>query len=120
MSYIPTILVALVALEHVYILILEMYLWDKPRTRKVFGIAQKDVETLKVMAGNQGLYNGFLAAGIFWGLFHSNPDFGQQIQIFFLSCVVIAAIYGGYTVKKTIWLIQGLPALLGLVTVLYI
>ncbi|WP_417696627.1 DUF1304 domain-containing protein [Psychromonas sp.] len=119
MYSIPFILVLLVALEHVYILILEMFLWHKPRTLKVFGIEKKEADVLAVMAANQGLYNGFLAAGLMWGLVHSNPIFAQQIQVFFLACIVVAAGYGGFTVKKTIWLIQGLPALLALVAVLF-
>lgn len=70
------------------------------------------------MAANQGLYNGFLATGLFWGLLHPDELFGQQIQMFFLLCVIVAAIYGGFTVKKSIWAIQGLPALLAIVAVL--
>ena len=95
-----------------------MFLWNKPRTLKVFGIPKENARTLKVFAANQGLYNGFLAAGLFWGMLHPQAEFGQQIQIFFLLCVIVAAIYGGFTVKKTIWLIQGLPALLAILTVL--
>lgn len=119
MHYISLILVALVAIEHLYILVLEMFLWHRPRTLQIFGIPKEEGELLKVMAANQGLYNGFLAAGLFWGLLHSNESLGQQIQVFFLLCVIVAAIYGGFTVKKTIWGIQGLPALLALSVVLY-
>lgn len=117
MHYIPFILVLLVALEHIYILVLEMFLWLKPRTLKVFGIAQENAELLKTMAANQGLYNGFLAVGLLWGLLHPNEIFGQQIQIYFLLCVVVAAIYGGLTVKKSILIVQGLPAFLALCAV---
>lgn len=111
------LLVALVTIEHIYILILEMFLWTKPSTRKVFGISKEDAETSKVLAVNQGLYNGFLAAGLGWGLLHPNDATGIQIQIFFLSCVMVAALYGSFTAKKSIILVQGLPALLAFVSV---
>lgn len=118
MEYLAMALVLLVALEHVYILMLEMFLWTKPRTRKIFGISKQDVETTKVLAANQGLYNGFLAAGLIWGLVHSNDEFAFQIQVFFLACVMIAAMYGGITAKKSILVVQGLPATLAMVVVL--
>ena len=111
------ILVALVAIEHIYILVLEMFLWTKPRTQKIFGISQEDAEKTKALAANQGLYNGFLAAGLFWGLLHPNDIVGTQIQIFFLLCVIVAAIFGGLTAKKSIIIVQGLPALLALISV---
>ena len=119
MYYISLILVVLVAVEHLYILVLEMFLWHRPRTLKIFGIPKEEGKLLKVMAANQGLYNGFLSAGIFWGLLHPNELLGQQIQVFFLLCVIVAAIYGGFTVKKSIWAIQGGPALLAIVGVLF-
>jgi len=118
MHYIPLILVTLVAIEHLYILVLEMFLWQRPRTLKIFGVPKENGELLKVMAANQGLYNGFLASGLFWGLLHSNELFGQQIQTFFLLCVIVAAIYGGFTVKKSIWIVQGLPAFLAIAAVM--
>lgn len=108
-------LVGLVAIEHIYILTLEMFLWTKPRTRKIFGLTADLAEQTKAMAANQGLYNGFLAAGLLWGLFHNNLAVGFQIQVFFLLCVIIAAIYGCFTVKKSILLVQGLPAIIALV-----
>lgn len=120
MHYIPIILVLLVAIEHLYILVLEMFLWHRPRTLNIFGIAKEDEELLKVMAANQGLYNGFLAVGLIWGLLHPNHLLGHQIQVFFLLCVIVAALYGGLTVKKTIWAIQGLPAFLALLAVLFL
>lgn len=119
MHYISLILVMLVAVEHLYILVLEMFLWHRPRTLKIFGIPKEEGELLKVMAANQGLYNGFLAAGLFWGLLHSDDLLGQQIQVFFLLCVIVAAIYGGFTVKESIWAIQGLPAILAILAVLF-
>ena len=114
MSTFAIVLVAVVAFEHVYILVLEMFMWTKARTRKVFGLSAEFAESTKAMAANQGLYNGFLAAGLIWGLFHSNPAFGFQIQVFFLLCVIIAGIYGSITVKRSILFVQALPALLAL------
>ena len=118
MHYLTMALVGLVAFEHFYILILEMFLWTKPRTMKTFGIAPELAEQTKSMGANQGLYNGFLAAGLVFGLLHSDYAFAQQLQIFFLSCVIVAAVYGTFTVKKTIIFMQGLPAILALLSVL--
>lgn len=115
MQYITSCLIFFVALEHLYILVLEMFLWERPRTLKIFGIAKEEGPILKVLAANQGLYNGFLSAGLLWGLFHTNHEFGQQLQMFFLMCVISAAMYGGCTVKRSIWLVQGLPALLAII-----
>jgi putative membrane protein len=120
MEYVSTILVALVAIEHAYILVLEMFLWEKNRTRKIFGLKKEDVKTTKIFAANQGLYNGFLSAGLIWGLVHPNVLTGTEIQLFFLSCVLIAALFGGFTVKKTIILVQGLPALLALGSLFFV
>jgi len=120
MTTLSFIFVALVAVEHFYILILEMFFWTKPRALRVFGGTKEDAEKSKVLAANLGLYNGFLAAGLVWGLIHPNENVGTQIQIFFLGCVFVAAIYGGFTAKKSILLIQGLPAALALLFVLYI
>jgi putative membrane protein len=119
METLSIILVALVAIEHIYILVLEMFLWHKPRTQKIFSIDKKDVETTKVMAANQGLYNGFLAAGLLWGFAHSSTSFGLQIQFFFLIFIVVAALYGGLTVKKSIMLVQGLPAFLAILGLIF-
>ncbi|SDT39753.1 putative membrane protein [Paenibacillaceae bacterium GAS479] len=118
MSIIASILVGIVALEHIYILILEMFLWTTPRGMKTFGTTKEEAAVTKPLAANQGLYNGFLAAGIIWGLVHPNAQTGESIVIFFLICVLIAALYGGATVKRSIWLVQGLPALVALVSVL--
>lgn len=115
MDILAKILVGLVALEHVYILVLEMFLWTKPRTLKVFGMKSDLAELTKAMAANQGLYNGFIAAGLIWGLFHNNLAVGFQIQVFFLLCVIIAGIFGGMTVKKSIVFVQALPALIALI-----
>ena len=119
-EYIPIVLVTLVAIEHIYILVLEMFLWTKPKGLKVFGNTKEKAEDSKVLAANQGLYNGFLAAGLFWGLLHPSAYFGYQIQFFFVICVIVAAIYGGLTAKKSILYVQGMPALLALLSLIAI
>jgi putative membrane protein len=111
-------LVLLVALEHLYFLYLEMFLWTKPKGLKVFGNTPEKAEASRVLAANQGLYNGFLAAGLLWGLVYPNAAAGLHIQLFFLVCVVVAGIYGGLTVSKRIMLLQGGPALLGVLVLL--
>jgi putative membrane protein len=118
MATLSLILVGLVALEHIYILVLEMFLWTTPRVRRTFGTTPEFAQESRVLAANQGLYNGFLAAGLIWGLLHPEPQIGTQIQIFFLLCVLIAAIYGGLTAKRSILLAQGGPALLALLATL--
>jgi putative membrane protein len=118
LALLSTVLVGLVALEHVYILYLEMFAWTTPRTRRVFGTTPEFAQASRALAANQGLYNGFLAAGLFWGLLHPDPQVGLQIQIFFLVCVLVAAIYGGLTAKRSILIVQGGPALLALIAVL--
>ena len=117
MQIIANILVALVAIEHIYILILEMFLWTTPRGLNTFGMTLDVAEQSKTLAANQGLYNGFLAAGLIVGLLASNLEVGYAFKLFFLVCVVIAGIYGGITVSPRIALIQGLPALLALICV---
>lgn len=106
-------LVLLVALEHLYFLYLEMFLWTTPKGLKIFGNTPERAEVSRVLAANQGLYNGFLAAGLLWGLDYPGAA-GIHIQMFFLGCIIVAGIYGGLTVKKTIMYLQGGPALLGL------
>ncbi|WP_337104308.1 DUF1304 domain-containing protein [Paenibacillus sp. YIM B09110] len=118
MVALSVILVALVALEHIYILILEMFMWTKPRAMRIFGTTKAFAEQTKSLAANQGLYNGFLAAGLAWGLLHPDDAFGRQIQLFFLACVLVAAVYGGLTAKRSIVVTQGLPALIALAVVL--
>ena len=100
MSTISNILVALIALLHGYILVLEMFLWDKPAGLRAFGMTQEKATASKVLAANQGLYNGFLAAGLFWGL--SLGSGGTGVKIFFLSCVLIAGLYGAATASRKI------------------
>jgi len=112
---IANILVALVAALHAYFLILEMFLWDKPLGLKTFRNTPEKAEITKVLAANQGLYNGFLAAGLIWGLVHGNPAFAFQIKAFFLLCVIVAGAYGAATVSTRILIVQALPAAIALV-----
>ncbi|MEC0229229.1 DUF1304 domain-containing protein [Paenibacillus alba] len=113
-----SVFVGIVAVEHIYILILEMFLWTSPRGLKAFGQTKEQAEQSKSLAANQGLYNGFLAAGLIWGIVHPESAIGRSIEIFFLICVIIAALYGGATAKRSIWLVQGLPAVVALLFVL--
>ncbi len=107
--------VALVAFEHIYFMILEMFLWTKPKGMKAFGLSKEKAEDSKVLAANQGLYNGFLAAGLIWGLVAEK----NQVIIFFLICVVIAGIYGAYSTKKIkLFYFQSLPAIIALLLTL--
>ncbi len=109
MSDVANVLVALVALIHVYILVLEMFLWRTPRGMKAFGTTPATAELMAILAANQGLYNGFLAAGLVLGLLLPDPT-GLRFQIFFLACIVLAGIYGGMTVSRRILVVQALPA----------
>ena len=119
MTFLASTFVVLVAFEHFYILVLEMFFWTKPRTLKVFGGTKEDAERSKILAANLGLYNGFLGAGLIWGLAYSDYDVGRDIQIFFLVCILVAAIYGGLTANKKIFFMQGVPALLAMTFVLF-
>ena len=107
MSMIAVALIVLVALLHVYFLVLEMFLWTKPLGMKVFRNSPEKAETTRVLAANQGLYNGFLAAGLLWAAFAGKQD----DALFFLGCVVVAALYGAYSVNKRIFYVQGVPAI---------
>jgi putative membrane protein len=117
MSLIAKVLVGLIAVEHIYILCLEMFLWTTPRTMKAFGTTAQFAEDTKTLAANQGLYNGFLAAGLIWSL-AAAPDIGRQVALFFVSCVLVAGVYGGLTATSRILLIQALPALLALIALM--
>src|SRR5258708_36555694 len=108
-------LVALVAVLHLYFLVLEMFLWTKPAGMKAFGLTPEKAADSAVLAANQGLYNGFLAAGLIWGLVHGNPGFGFQIKVFFLLCVIVAGVYGAVSVSRRILLVQAAPAAAALV-----
>src|SRR3954469_17573413 len=109
MSLAAEILIALIALEHLYFMVLEMFLWTRPRTRAAFGMSAEQAEHSKVLARNQGLYNGFLAAGLVWSLF-APVAYATQLALFFLACVLVAGLCGGWTANKRIWLLQMLPA----------
>lgn len=111
------ILVGLIGLFHVWILILEMFLWTSPIGLKTFGISKEEAETSKVLAANQGLYNGFLAAGLLISLLQVEPV-ANTFKVFFLICVAVAGIYGGLTANKRIILVQAVPALAALLLIM--
>ncbi|WP_211224886.1 DUF1304 domain-containing protein [Neptunomonas japonica] len=110
------IVIGIVALFHIYFLVLEMFLWDKPTGLRVFKQTKEQACATKILAANQGLYNGFLAAGLIWGLILGSN--GTDVKVFFLSCIVIAGLYGGATASRRIIAIQAAPAALGLTLVL--
>ncbi len=112
MALAADVAVLLVALLHLWILVLEMFLWDTPRGMKVFGTSPDFARASKVLAANQGLYNGFLAAGLLWGL--SLGAAGWPVKVFFLGCVLVAGLYGGMTANRRILFVQALPAAIGL------
>ena len=110
---IANVVVGLVALLHLYFLVLEMFLWDKPAGLRTFGHTREAAAASRVLAANQGLYNGFLAAGLLWGL--ARGAAGTDIKVFFLACVLIAGIYGAVTASRKILYVQALPAAIALV-----
>jgi putative membrane protein len=112
MATVTNIVIALVALLHLYFLVLEMFLWDKPAGLKAFGQTLEAAKASKVLAANQGLYNGFLAAGLIWGL--SLGAAGTSVKVFFLGCVLVAGVYGAVTASQKILFVQALPAAVGL------
>jgi len=116
MGLIAGILVVVVALLHIYFLILEMFLWDKDRGMKSFGTTLEFAKATKTLAANQGLYNGFLAAGLLWGLMQGAAGFA--VKVFFLLCVIVAGLYGAKTVGRKILFVQALPATIALIFVL--
>jgi putative membrane protein len=116
MTIAADVVVALVAALHVYFLVLEMFLWDKPAGLRAFGQTLEAATASKVLAANQGLYNGFLAAGLLWGLLLGPAGFG--VKVFFLACVLVAGLYGAATASRKILFVQALPAAIGLVLVL--
>ena len=117
MALTANILIGLIAIFHIWFLILEMFLWDKPKGLKTFGHTLESATASKTLAMNQGLYNGFLAAGLFWGL--SLGDAGGSIKLFFLACVLIAGIFGGLTASRKILFIQALPAAVALGLIIF-
>jgi putative membrane protein len=116
LKLVATALVALVAIEHLYILVLEMFLWTKPAGLRAFGLTPQFAEQTAALAANQGLYNGFLAAGLIWSLVRK--DEGFPLRVFFLGCVVIAGVFGAITAKPSILLVQAAPAFIALVLTL--
>ena len=106
------VLIALVAALHLWFLVLEMVLWTRPLGRRTFGLTAEFAQQTRVLAANQGLYNGFLAAGLLWGLYLGTD--GRAIQVFFLLCVAVAGVFGAFTVGRKILFIQAIPALLAL------
>jgi len=116
LATVANVFVALIALLHVYILVLEMFLWTTPRGRKAFGTTPEFAQQSKVLAANQGLYNGFLAAGLVWGLVQGPA--GAGAKLFFLGCILVAGLYGGATASRRILFIQAIPAAIGIALVL--
>ena len=115
---IATALVALIAALHVYIMLLEMLWWTGPRGQRAFGISAEFALSTKVLAANQGLYNGFLAAGLIWALIAGVAQAGHTPALFFLACVLVAGLYGAATASRRILFVQAIPAALGLMAVL--
>jgi putative membrane protein len=116
-SAIANVVIGLVALLHLYFLVLEVFLWDKPAGLRAFGQTLEAATASKVLAANQGLYNGFLAAGLLWGLVLG--DEGAGVKVFFLTCVLVAGVFGALTASRKILYVQALPAAIGLALVLW-
>lgn len=112
-----TFLLVAIALEHLGFLVLEMFLWTTPMGMRIFGLSPEVAQASAILAANQGLYNGFLAAGLLWSAF-APPTYREPLQIFFLACVLIAGIYGGMTASRGILFVQALPALLAMAVLL--
>jgi putative membrane protein len=120
MEIISKIFIGIVAFEHLYFLWLEMFAWETAGKKAFKGAIPDELfKPTKTLAANQGLYNGFLAAGLIWTYFISDPVWSQNISIFFLTCVIVAAIYGAYSASKKILFIQGIPAIAALLFVLF-
>ena len=117
MAMLASILVGFVGVQHVAFLVLEAFLWETPTGRRIFGQSKEQAAATAVLAKNQGLYNGFLAAGLFWSLF-ADVALAGPLKVFFLGCVVVAGIVGGLTANMRILAVQALPAALGLGAVL--
>ncbi|MEZ4773507.1 MAG: DUF1304 domain-containing protein [Bacteroidia bacterium] len=120
MTIIEKILIAVVAIEHLYILWIEMFKWDT-MGRKAFSSLPKELfAKTKVFAANQGLYNGFLATGLIWSLLIGTPEWSQHVAVFFLGCVIVAGIYGAFTVQRRIFYVQAVPAIIAMIVVLVV
>ncbi len=116
MPLLASLIVALIALLHVWFLVLEMFLWTRPSGRRAFGLSEEFAQQSRVLAANQGLYNGFLAAGLLWGLWLGAG--GRAVVLFFLGCILVAGLFGGLTATRKVLWIQALPALAGIALVL--
>ena len=114
MQWASSVVVGLVALLHAWFLVLEMFLWTKPLGLKTFGQTLQKAQDSAVLASNQGLYNGFLVAGLVWGLVCTDPQMAFQLRVFFLGCVIVAGAYGAYSVNVRILFVQAVPAAIGL------
>lgn len=114
MTTLANLFVLLTALLHAGFVYLEMVIWTTPYGRALFGLSEEQAEATRVLAANQGLYNGFLALGLLWGLLYPDPLFSFQLKLFFLLCVIAAAAYGAHTVNRRILFVQGLPAIFAL------
>ena len=112
--YLSSILIAVVAILHLCFLVLEMFLWEKDVGRKIFSMSTEQAKQTSVLAKNQGLYNGFLVAGLIWTFFIQDPGFQESARVFFLSCVIAAGVYGAFTAKRSILYYQAMPAILAL------
>jgi putative membrane protein len=118
MKFLQIFFVALVAFEHIYFMILEMFYWDKPKGLKAFGQTLEAAKSSKTLAKNQGLYNGFLAAGLIWAIVDENNF--EALAVFFLSCVAVAGVFGAFTTKKIkLFYVQSVPSLIGLLLILF-
>lgn len=118
MGIIATAASAVLAAEHAYILVLEMFLWTHPRGRRAFGLKPEFAEQTKALAANQGLYNGFLAAGLAWSIAHPEAQVARQLQLFFNGCVFVAGLYGGSTAHRKIFFVQAAPGAVALAATL--
>ena len=118
MKILTNSLITFIAIEHIGFLILEIFLYTKPIGQKIFKMTPEFALQSQALAANQGLYNGFLAEGLLWALFFSKDRMSQSLKVFFLTCILIAGLYGWYTVSKTILFVQALPALVALTLVL--
>ncbi|MEQ9561431.1 MAG: DUF1304 domain-containing protein [Woeseiaceae bacterium] len=117
MKKVANVLIAIVAIEHLLFLVLEMFLWTSPTGMRIFGTTPDFATQSAALAANQGLYNGFLAAGLIWSLLRK--DDADALKIFFLACVVIAGVFGGLTAKASILFVQGMPPLAALLLVIF-
>lgn len=120
MTLITYLLVALIAAEHLLFLVVEMFLWTRPAGLKMFNNSPEFARQTKAMAANQGLYNGFLVAGLIWSLLSAGTDFSKPLMLFFTGCVIIAGLYGGFSISRKIYVVQALPAVIAFLFTLMI